>query len=161
VCGFSFYSDLFCRGDILSKTDLTDTKVGSFDLSVTPIHLDSLNDSKNSAIPLNNFGFDGPAFEAYINEYCAAGPGRLVMVEITATNWVHWECHTLGDEIVIVLEGRANFIQEREGQQPTILPVQAGSTIINPRDVWHTADVSESLKAIYITPCKGTKHRER
>ncbi|MEX0964180.1 MAG: hypothetical protein WDZ52_09110 [Pseudohongiellaceae bacterium] len=34
------------------------TDVGPFDLSVTPIHLDS----ENPAVPLRNFGFDGPAF---------------------------------------------------------------------------------------------------
>lgn len=144
----------------MSKSTSMVTSVGPFDLSVTPIHLDSVNESENPAVPLLNFGFDGPSFEAYISKHCSAGPGRLVMIEATPTNWMHWECHTLGDELVIVLEGRADFIQERDGEN-LVLPVQAGSTIINPKGVWHTADVSESLKAIYITPCKGTEHRER
>ena len=134
--------------------------VGPFDLGVTPIHLDSFSESENPAVPLVDFGFDGPAFEAYIGAHCSSGPGRLVMVESTPVDWKHWECHTLGDELVIVLEGRANFIQESaEGELQ--FPVEPGSTIINPKGVWHTADVSEPLKAIYITPCKGTEHRER
>lgn len=134
--------------------------VGPFDLSVTPIHLDSVNDSENPAVPLVDFGFDGPSFEAYISTHCVAGPGRIVMVETSPSNWMHWECHNLGDELVIILEGRADFIQERD-EGNVVLPVQAGSAIINPKGVWHTADISEPIKAIYITPCKGTEHRER
>ena len=144
----------------MSNTTSHNAEVGPFDLSVTPIHLDSVNESENPAVPLADFGFDGPSFEAYIATHCVVSPGRLVMVETTASNWMHWECHTLGDELVIVLEGKADFIQEREGEN-VVLAVQAGSTIINPKGVWHTADVSESLKAIYITPCKGTEHRGR
>lgn len=130
--------------------------VGPFDLSVTPIHLDT----ESPAIPLVNFGFDGPSFESYIATHCADGPGRIVMVEVSPSHWRHWECHTLGDELVIVLEGRANFIQEWAGKE-VALPVEAGSTIINPSGVWHTADIIEPIRAIYITPAKGTEHRER
>ncbi|GJM12814.1 MAG: hypothetical protein DHS20C12_12170 [Pseudohongiella sp.] len=140
---------------------LSDNAVcGPHDLSVTPIHLGPDSEAEGSAIPLFDFGFDGPSFEAYIKQYCNAGPGRLVMVETTASDWKHWECHTLGDELVIVLEGEADFIQERKGKA-VVLPVQAGSTIINPKGIWHTADVKRPLKAIYMTPCKGTEHRER
>ena len=144
----------------MSDTTASKPDVGPFDLSVTPIHLDSVNESKNPAVPIIDFGFDGPSFEAYIGTHCVAGPGRLVMVEVTASNWMHWECHTLGDELVIVLEGKADFIQECDGEN-VVIPVHAGSTIINPKGVWHTVNVSEALKAIYITPCKGTEHRER
>jgi hypothetical protein len=39
--------------------------------------------------------------------------------------------------------------------------VGPGSTLTNPAGVWHTADVEQPLKAIYITPCPGTRHRAR
>jgi quercetin dioxygenase-like cupin family protein len=118
-------------------------------------------DSDNPAVPLPGFGFDGPAFEAYIAAHCAPGaPGRLIMVESTPSHWPAWECHTEGDEIVIVLEGKAEFIQEIDGAEQRT-PVGPGSTIINPVGVWHTADVEEPMLAIYITPCPGTKHRKR
>ncbi len=134
---------------------------GPFHLDATPIHLGSGAGGESQALPLEGFGFDVPSFEAYIAEHCSPGaPGRLVMVETTPADWPAWECHTAGDEIVIVLEGRADFIQEIEGTESRIA-VGPGSTIINPAGVWHTADVSESLKAIYITPCPGTEHRER
>jgi quercetin dioxygenase-like cupin family protein len=134
---------------------------GPFDLSKTPIHLGSVVGLDSSALPLPEFAFDGKAFGGYIAEHCAPGaPGRLIFVESTAANWGAWECHTEGDEIVIVLEGKATFIQEIAGEALKT-PVGPGSAIINPAGVWHTADVEETMKAIFITPCPGTQHRPR
>ena len=110
--------------------------------------------------PLPDFGFDQAFFETYIAKYCSEDPGRLIMVEITPSNWPGWECHPAGDEIVIVLEGASQFIQEINGTEIRI-DVVAGDTIVNPKGVWHTADVTEPIKAIYITPCPGTGHRQR
>ena len=116
-----------------------DRPTGPFDLSETPIHLGSVVDAENPAVPLSGFGFDVPAFEAYIAEHCAPGaPGHLIMVESTPADWGTWECHTEGDEVVIVLEGRADFIQEIDGE-PRRVAVGPGST----------------------TPCPGTQHRPR
>jgi mannose-6-phosphate isomerase-like protein (cupin superfamily) len=138
-----------------------DRMTGPFDLSKTPIHLGSVVAPGNPALPLAGFGFDGPSFERYIAEHCAPGaPGRLIMVETSPTNWPSWECHTEGDEIVIVLEGEGVFIQEIDGQTRRT-PFAPGCTLINPAGVWHTADVTQPLKAIYITPCPGTEHRAR
>ena len=140
---------------------MTDRSTGPFDLSESPIHLGSRAGAENPAAALPGFGFDGPAFEAYIAAHCADGaPGRLVMVESTPGDWPVWECHTEGDEIVIVLEGKVEFIQEIDGEERH-MAVGPGSAIINPKGVWHTADVEEPMKAIYITPCPGTQHRER
>ena len=96
----------------------SERSTGPFDLSKTPIHLGSEVGASNPAVPLPEFGFDGPAFEAYIAKHCNPGAtGRLIMVESTPTNWGAWECHTEGDEIVIVLEGEAEFIQQIEGKE--------------------------------------------
>lgn len=138
-----------------------DVSTGPFDLSKTPIHLGTQEGAETPAVPLPGFGFDPPSFHAYVAAHCRDGePGRLIMVETTPTDWQFWECHTQGDEIVIVLEGRAEFIQEIDGAERR-MPIGPGSTLINPRGVWHTADVQESVKAIYVTPCPGTEHRER
>jgi len=134
---------------------------GTLDLGSTPIHLESRPGSGHTATAIAGFGFDGPSFEAYIDKYCDTdAPGRLVMVETTPANWRFWECHTQGDEVVIVLEGKAQFIQEIDGQERSF-EVGPGSTVINPTGVWHTANVEQPMKAIYITPCPGTQHRER
>jgi len=136
-------------------------ETGPFDLSSTPIHLGSEAGGEDSAVPLPGFGFDPPAFESYIAEHCKPGaPGRLVMVETTPSDWRSWECHSEGDEIVIVLEGKGEFIQQIDGEDRRTA-VSPGTTLVNPKGVWHTADVEVSIKAIYITPCPGTQHRQR
>ena len=134
-------------------------ETGAFDLSKSPIHLPS--DPTAPAVPIHAFGFDGPAFEAYMEKHCTpAAPGRLAMIESSPTNWGAWECHEAGDELVIVLEGEGEFLQEIDGGTRTT-PFGPGSTFINPAGVWHTANVRKSMRAIYLTPCPGTKHRQR
>ena len=140
---------------------MSSRETGPFDLSKSPIHLGSRVGAENPAVPIHDFGFDGPAFEAYIAQHCAPGaPGRLVMIESSPTDWPAWECHAEGDELVIVLDGEADFVQEIEGAERH-MTVRAGSTVINPAGVWHTANVKRPLRAIYITPCPGTQHRPR
>ena len=102
-----------------------------------------------------------PAFEAYMAAHCSPeAPGRLVMIETSPTDWPAWECHSEGDELVIVLEGEAEFMQQIDGSELRFA-VRAGDTVINPAGVWHTANVTKPLRAIYITPCPGTQHRPR
>jgi mannose-6-phosphate isomerase-like protein (cupin superfamily) len=139
----------------------TDRPTGPFDLNETPIHLGSVVGKNEPAVPLAGFGFDPASFEAYIARHCSPGaPGRLIMIESSPANWSMWECHTEGDEIVIVLEGKGVFIQAIDGAERRT-SVGPGSTMINPAGVWHTADVEEPIRAIYITPCPGTEHRPR
>jgi mannose-6-phosphate isomerase-like protein (cupin superfamily) len=139
----------------------TDRPTGPFDLSTTPIHLGSQVGADHRAAPILGFGHDESDFEEYVAKYCTPdAPGRLVMAYTSPTHWRAWECHPAGDELVIVLEGKGTFIQEIGGTQRRTA-VGPGCTIINPAGVWHTADVDEPLKAIYITPCPGTQHRTR
>lgn len=131
----------------------------AIDLSKNPIHLPS--DSKEAATVLADFGFDGPAFESYIDEHCSdSAPGRIIMVETSEADWLTWECHPLGDEVVIVLAGAGEFIQETSDGEERIA-VTAGDTVLNPAGVWHTADISEPIRAVYITPAPGTNHKPR
>ncbi len=137
------------------------TNTGPFDLARTPLHLGSIAADASHVVALTDFHFDGPSFGRYVTEHCsAAEPGRIIMIESSPEDWGQWECHTLGDEIVIVLAGAGTFLQERDGHIHS-MPFEAGDTIINPRGVWHTADVSEPMRAIYLTPALGTEHRAR
>ena len=136
-----------------------DGPTGPFDLSRTPVHLAS--DPRSPALPLAGFAFDVPSFERYVAEQCTPGaPGRLVMIETTPKSWGTWEMHPEGDEIVIVLEGKGVFVQQIDGQERR-MPIRPYGTIVNPAGVWHTADVEEPVKAVYMTPCPGTRHRPR
>jgi hypothetical protein len=39
--------------------------------------------------------------------------------------------------------------------------LQPGEAMVNPRGVWHTADVHEPGKGLFVTPGRGTEHRPR
>lgn len=137
------------------------SNTGPFDLSKTPIHLGNAAGGKGAAVPLEGFAFDGPSFGAYIDQHCSPEePHRMVFIEATPGNWGAWECHTDADEVVIVLEGQGEFIHEVDGVERR-MPFQPGSTVINPKGVWHTADVTQPMRAVYITPIPGTEHRPR
>ena len=128
----------------------------SYTLEKTPVHL-----GDQTATPVQDFSYDGPSWERYVSEYCSgADVGRLLMVETTPGDWPAWECHQDGDEVVIVLEGKGTFYHRRDGEV-TEMAFEPGSTLINPKGVWHTADCEGPMKAIYITPCPGTIHEPR
>ena len=137
------------------------SKSTPIDLSKTPVHIPSTAAAAGSFAALDWFTFDGPSFGKYVTEMCNADdPGRLVMIETTAEDWPTWERHTEGDELVIVITGSGVFHQELDGKVSSV-PFAAGDTILNPKDVWHTADVAEPMQAVYITPCPGTENKPR
>lgn len=134
---------------------------GPIDLSKTPIHLASLTGEDKAFDVLEWFGFDGPSFGKYVGEHTTDDkPGRLVMIETMIDDWPTWERHMQGDELVIVLEGSGTFHQQI-GDDCQSSPFKAGDTFLNPTGVWHTADVAEPMRAIYITPCPGTENKPR
>ncbi len=75
------------------------------------------------------------------------------------SDWPGWEMHPAGDEIVILLSGRVTFVLDiAEGHQSVSLET-AGSYVIVPRGVWHTAKTDRPTRMIFITPGEGTRHR--
>ena len=86
--------------------------------------------------------------------------GRLVAMHTMSTSWDMWEMHPEGDEVVVCLEGSLTLIQEKDGEL-TQTTLEAGECIINQRGVWHTADIIENAKVLFITAGKGTVHKPR
>lgn len=128
-----------------------------FDLATTPIHLGL----GATAAPLVDFSWSPERMAAY--EQMAAGDGiegRLVTLGAMTDSWDGWERHPAGQEVVVVLSGRAELIQEIEGDHRRIM-LTAGQAVINPPGVWHTTDVHEPGQALFITPGAGTEHRPR
>jgi len=128
-----------------------------FDLSQVYVHLGL--DARAEALP--DFTWTKEYLQRYAAEYEADGrEGRLVMIGPADATWTSWERHPAGDEVVVVLSGHQTLIQEIDGEQRRI-DLRAGHAVINPRGVWHTADVHEPGSALFITPGLGTEHRPR
>lgn len=125
------------------------------DLSTDAVHLANL---KPRMVAVPSFNHDYDAYEA---KFCTkADPGRVLTVATSTESWNVWEVHPGGDELVIIISGRARFIQDIDGKHE-VIEVGPNQAIINPANVPHTADVIEPLTALYITPGPGTRHLPR
>jgi quercetin dioxygenase-like cupin family protein len=100
-------------------------------------------------------------YAAYVARHAEDGnEGRLVSMHTFDESWTSWEMHPLGDEAVICTAGEITLHQELPGGvKKTTL--SEGEYAINPRGVWHTADVAGRATALFITAGIGTEHRPR
>ncbi|MBX3213990.1 MAG: cupin domain-containing protein [Labilithrix sp.] len=113
---------------------------------------------QSAALAVRAFGND---YDGYVAAHCTPDdPGRLVSVAESAEDWPVWEVHPAGDEVVIVLKGRAELIQDFDGTHRTVV-LGPNDAVVNPAGIPHTANVIEPFTALYITPCPGTTHLPR
>ena len=82
------------------------------------------------------------------------------MIGTGESSWTTWERHPAGEELVVVLDGRMTLVQEIDAGQRRI-DLRAGEGAINPRNVWHTSDIDEPCRTLFVTPGRGTEHRPR
>ena len=100
-------------------------------------------------------------YAPYVERNAADGTeGRLVSLYSFSESWTSWERHPMGDEAVICTAGEITLIQESP-DGPRKVTLRAGHYAINPRGVWHTADVAQHATALFITAGVGTEHRPR
>ena len=135
-----------------------DDRAGAgFALADSPIHLGR----GATAVPLPDFSWSAEYLAAYVERFAADGDeGRLVTMGVLSATWDTWERHPAGEEVVLVLSGRADLIQRIDGGERRIA-LSAGQAAVNPAGVWHTADVHEPGEALFITPGRGTEHEPR
>jgi mannose-6-phosphate isomerase-like protein (cupin superfamily) len=127
----------------------------AFDLSRTFIHLGL----GARAIPLPDFEWSPGYLARYEDEHAADGDdGRLVTMSMQDRTWTSWERHPAGEEVVVLLSGRVDLVQDRAGQEK-VVELRPGFAVINPAGVWHRSVVHEPGQAIFITPGRGTEHR--
>jgi mannose-6-phosphate isomerase-like protein (cupin superfamily) len=98
----------------------------------------------------------------YIARHDADGAeGRLVSLHRFTADWDSWEMHPAGEEVVICIEGAMTLVQELESGELREIPLSAGDYAINPRGLWHTANVAVAAQALFITAGWGTQGRPR
>lgn len=62
-----------------------------------------------------------------------------------------WERHTVGDEIVMVMEGATTiFFLTDDGEQPAELT--GGQLVIVPQGTWHRFETPDSVLVMSVTP---------
>jgi mannose-6-phosphate isomerase-like protein (cupin superfamily) len=101
-------------------------------------------------------------YEAYTARHGIDGAeGRLISAHTFSEDWDMWEMHPHGDEAVICISGSATLHQELADGEVTSVTLSDGDFVINPRGIWHTADVSGEVTMLFITAGLGTEHRPR
>jgi quercetin dioxygenase-like cupin family protein len=133
------------------------THATSFRLADIPVHLGL------GAKVVLQAPFTGTAdwYQTYAEQNAADGSeGRLVTMHTFSEPWDSWEVHPSGEELVLCIEGAISLFQEVEGEVRS-LTIQSGEAIINPPGVWHTADITGSATALFITAGMGTEGRPR
>jgi mannose-6-phosphate isomerase-like protein (cupin superfamily) len=138
---------------------MTNTRSSStpFDLSQTFIHLGL----GATATPLPDFEWTPQYLQGYGRRFADDGDeGRLVIINRQEATWSTWERHPAGEEVVVLLSGRVDLVQEIDGMEQRV-ELHPGEAVVNPAGVWHTADVHEAGDGLFITPGRGTEHRPR
>ena len=129
----------------------------AFDLSTTHVHLGL----GARATPIPDFQWDPEFLARYGAEHESDGDeGRLVLMGSGDSSWTTWERHPVGEELVVVVSGRLTLVQEIDGSERRT-EMRAGEAIVNPRNVWHTADIDEPCETLFVTPGLGTEHKPR
>jgi quercetin dioxygenase-like cupin family protein len=87
--------------------------------------------------------------------------GRMVMQFDFGEDWSTWERHPAGEELVILISGKAELVLERDGKEEAMKLARPGEFVLVPRGVWHTARVLEPCSMLFVTPGEGTENRAR
>ena len=120
-----------------------------FDLETTYLWLGE--GGKVASLPV------GPDFWATIDSNPDVG-GRLVTVSRGEGDWDQWEMHPAGDEVLVLLEGRARLIFERAGGD-LVTDMAPGATLIVPAGTWHRAVDQAGARMLFMTWGEGTTHK--
>ncbi len=129
--------------------------VGPFQATETYLHLGP----EGTAVPLE---VDESFWEKLTTGgFDHLGPGRLVSTYEFHEDWESWERHPAGEEVVMLIAGAIEFVLETDKGERKIKLDQTGQFLLVPRGAWHTANVAQAAKALFITPGEGTEHRPR
>lgn len=131
--------------------------VGTQSIHTNPIHLGL----GGKAIPQPPFtGIEW--YESYVARHLGDGAeGRLVSFSHFTEDWVSWEMHPAGEEVVLCLSGAMTVHQEDADGAVRRIVLNPGDYAINAPGVWHTADIAGEATALFITVGLGTEHRPR
>ena len=126
-----------------------------FDLSSTFVHIGD----GAVASSVEDFEWNQTFLEAYTRRFADDSTAALlVCVTPQTATWTTWERHPSGDEVVVLLSGRVDLVQDLDGVEH-VISLRPGLAAINPRGVWHRSVVFEPGDALFVTPGAGTEHR--
>ena len=129
-----------------------------YDITARPAHL-----GPGATIEIEpTFTGDMDWFMGYGSRHDDEGAeGRLVMMSTQNESWTTWEMHPQGAELVLCVSGSITMHQEYPDGTVVTKTIGPSHYLINAPGVWHTADIDEESKALFITAGAGTEVRPR
>ncbi len=103
--------------------------------------------------------FDASLYERLDKNYQGFSGHELISCYEFDKDWSSWEIHPHGDEIVILLSGEVTFVLQLENEEKSVSLNTAGTYLIVPKNIWHTAKTHVKTKMLFITPGQGTQHK--
>lgn len=82
----------------------------------------------------------------------------LISAHQFSEDWPTWEKHPAGDELVVLLSGRAEILMRRKSGDESITLESPGACVIVPRDTWHTARIARPTSMLFVTPGEQTQN---
>ena len=114
------------------------------------------------AVPQPEFTGEPSWYKDYEDRTADDGAeGRLMTVHAFSSDWESWEMHPAGDEVVLCLSGEITLHQEYPDGRRELLKLHSGEYVVNPPQVWHTADIADQAEVLFITAGAGTQQRTR
>ncbi|MBJ7556959.1 cupin domain-containing protein [Marinomonas spartinae] len=92
--------------------------------------------------------FSGGASKAFL-ELSQYRDGAIYVGHYSGNS--EWERHSVGDEIVMALEGTTTLVLLIEGQEEKH-PLKEQELFVVPKNVWHRFESSTHLKVMTVTP---------
>lgn len=84
----------------------------------------------------------------------------LIAAHRFSADWPTWERHPAGDEIVMLMSGKAELVLKAGAGDASVILEAPGSYVIIPQNTWHTARVSQPTQMLFVTPGEGTENLE-
>lgn len=76
-------------------------------------------------------------------------------------DWDSEEVHPNGDEIVVLLQGSADFVLHLPAGEQRVTLRKSGDFAFVPMGTWHTANILTPSEMLFITAGEGTEGRPR
>ncbi len=98
-------------------------------------------------------------YESLDEKYNNFRSHALIAMHAFEQDWGMWERHPAGDEVVVLLSGAADMRLRRAGGDEVVTLREPGAFVVVPRGVWHTAEIAEPTRMLFITPGEDTENQ--
>lgn len=113
-----------------------------------------LNPEKNAAVE----PADSTLYQRLGQNYGDFKGCELIAAHEFESDWGTWEMHPHGDETIVLMSGEITFTLKLPDTDQSVTLSEAGTYIIVPKGIWHTAKTTVKSKLLFITPGEGTQH---